>query len=129
MKMSGRYALGLYAGIGGALLLIAINAFTIPDSLKQAEKRDRLTAEAELEQIKAEQAKKIADSYSRNGIANFNELIISTYVLSNTPPVLDWQRTVDPTRKTYLYDKNRLCIGYAHQGKFYFVKYYEGVCD
>jgi hypothetical protein len=129
MKMSGRYALGLYAGIGGALLLIAINAFTIPDSLKQAEKRDRLTAEAELEQIKAEQAKKIADSYSRNGIANFNELIISNYVLSNTPPVLDWQRTVDPTRKTYLYDKNRLCIGYAHQGKFYFVKYYEGVCD
>ena len=129
MRMSGRYAPGLYAGVTGFLALVAINAFSIPDSLTQAALRDRITAEASIEQAKAEAAKKVADAYSRSAIANFDQLIISNYTLSNTPPRLDWRRTVDQSKKTIIYDKNRECVGYALGGKLYFIRYYEGVCD
>jgi hypothetical protein len=128
MKMSGRYAPGLYAGVTGILALAAINAFTIPDSLQQAKERDRLTTEAQLEQTKAEAAKKIADVYSKNGIANFDQLIIDGYTLSNQPPSLNW-KLIDPRKKTMIFDQYRQCAGYVHQGKFYFTRYYEGVCN
>ncbi len=128
MKISGRYSPGLYAGVTGFLLLVGINAFTIPNSLQQASVRSRLSAEAEREKTKAESAKKIADAYAQNAVANFHTLIVSDYILSNTPPRIDWRHTVDPTKKTVIYDKFRKCVGYAFQGHFYFIKYYEGVC-
>lgn len=127
MRMSGRYAPGLYAGVMGILGLVAINAFTIPNSLQQAAERDRITAKASLEQTKAEQAKKVADTYSKNAIANFDQLIIDGYTLSNTPPGLNW-KLIDPFKKTVIFDQHRQCAGYALQGKFYFTKYYQGVC-
>jgi hypothetical protein len=129
MKITGRYAPGLQAGIAGILLLVGINSFSIPSSFRKASEQDELRTEAELEQVKAETAKKISDAYAKNGVANFNQLLVSNYILSNTPPVLDWKRTVEPTKKTFIYDKNRQCVGYAKQGKFYFIKYYQGVCN
>ncbi len=129
MKISGRYSPGLYAGVTGFLLLIGINAFSIPDSLQQASVRDRLTAEAELEKTKAEATKKVADAYSKNAIANFDQLTVTDYTLSNTPPQMDWRHSVDPTKKTFVYDKYRRCTGYALNGKFFFVLYYSGVCN
>lgn len=129
MKISGRYSPGLYAGVTGILALVAINAFTIPDSLSQAKERSRIVAEAQLEQTKAEAAKKIADSYSKNALANVKSLIINNYTLSHTPPKMDWKNSVDPSRKTFIYDKNRLCVGYAFNGEFKFVLYYSGVCN
>jgi hypothetical protein len=128
MKISGRYSPGLYAGVTGFLLLVGINAFTIPSSLQQAHERERLTAEAETEQTKAETAKKVADAYARNAIANFDTLTVNDYILSNKPPRIDWRHTVDPTKKTVIYDKFRKCVGYAYQGQFFFILYYEGVC-
>jgi hypothetical protein len=129
MKISGRYSPGLYAGVTGFLLLVGINAFTISNSLQLATERDRLTSEAQLEQTKAEQAKKIADAYADNQITTFDTLTVSDYTLSNQPPRIDWSHTVDPTRKTIIYDKFRKCAGYAYQAKFYFTKHYEGVCN
>jgi hypothetical protein len=129
MKLSGRYSFGLSAGVSGFLLLMLINAFSIPDSLKQASEKDTYRTQAELEKVKAESTKKAADAYSQNGIANFEQLIISNYTLSNQPPAIDWNHTVDPTKKTFIFDKNRLCIGYAIKGQFYFTKYYQGVCN
>jgi hypothetical protein len=35
VKISGRYSPGLYAGVTGFLLLVAINALSIPEELKQ----------------------------------------------------------------------------------------------
>jgi len=128
MKISGRYSPGLYAGVTGFLLLVGINAFSIPDSLQQAQERDRITAEAAIEQTKAEQALKVADAYAKNAIANFDQLIIKDYTLNNTPPRINWHHTVNPTKKTIVFDQNRLCVGYALNGQFYFTKYYEGVC-
>ena len=128
MRMSGRYAPGLYAGVTGILALVAINAFTIPDSLNQAAERSRITADAQLEQTKAEAAKKVADTYSKNAIANFDQLIIDGYTLSNTPPGLNW-KLIDPFKKTVIFDQHRQCAGYALQGKFYFTRYYQGVCN
>jgi hypothetical protein len=129
MKLSGRYSFGLSAGVSGFLLLMLINAFSIPDSLKQASEKDTYRTQAELEKAKAESAKKAAEAYSKNGIANFEQLIISNYTLSNQPPRIDWNHTVDPSKKTFIFDKNRLCIGYAIKGQFYFTKYYQGVCN
>jgi hypothetical protein len=128
MKMSGRYAPGLYAGVTGILALVAINAFTIPSSLNAASERERINAEANLEQTKAEAAKKIADAYTQNAIANYEQLIIDGYTLNNTPPRLKW-KLIDPFKKTFIFDQYRQCAGYALQGKFYFTKYYEGVCS
>lgn len=129
MKISGRYSPGLYAGVTGFLLLVGINAFSIPDSLQQAKQHAQISAETELEKTKAEAAKKVADAYSKNAIANFDQLIISNYTRSNTPPRLDWRQTVDQSKKTIIYDKNRQCVGYALNGKFFFTLYYQGVCD
>ncbi len=130
MKISGRYSPGLYAGVTGFLLLIGINGFTIPDSMKQAKERDRMIAEAEIEKAKAEAAKKVADGYADNQIATFDTLTVNDYTLSNQPPRIDWNYTVDPTRKTLIYDKFRKCAGYAYKGKFFFIKYYsEEVCN
>ncbi len=130
MKISGRYRPGLYAGVTGFLLLVGINAFSIPASLQQAKERDRLSAEADLEKAKSEAAKKVADAYSENAIATFFQLTVNDYVLSNTPPRIDWQHTVDPSKKTFVYDRYRKCVGYAYKGKFFFIKYYsEEVCS
>ncbi|AFZ22296.1 hypothetical protein [Allocoleopsis franciscana] len=128
MKMSGRYAPGLYAGVTGILALVAINAFTIPSSLTAAAERERLNAEAQLEQAKAEAAKKVAEAYSQNAIASFDQLIIDGYTLNNKPPSLNW-KLIDPFKKTFIFDQSRQCVGYTLQGKFYFTKYYQGVCN
>ena len=128
MKMSGRYAPGLYAGVTGILALVAINAFSIPDSLQQAAERSRITANAQLEQTKAEAVKKVADAYSKNAIASFDQLIIDGYTLNNQPPSLNW-KLIDPFKKTFIFDQSRQCVGYTLQGKFYFTKYYERVCN
>ena len=128
MKMSGRYAPGLYAGVTGILALVAINAFSIPSSLNAAAERDRLNAEAALEQTKAEAAKKVASAYSQNAIATYEQLILDGYTLTNQPPRLNW-KLIDPFKKTILFDQSRQCAGYALQGKFYFTKYYKGVCQ
>jgi len=128
MKMSGRYSPGLYAGVTGILALVAINAFSIPSSLQQAAVRSRLTAEAQLEQTKAEAAKKVASAYSKNAIASFDQLIIDGYTLNNQPPSLNW-KLIDPFKKTFIFDQSRQCVGYTLQGKFYFTKYYERVCN
>lgn len=128
MKMSGRYSPGLYAGVTGILALVAINAFSIPGSLQQAAVRDRIIADAQLEQTKAEAAKKVADAYSSNAIASFDQLIIDGYTLNNQPPSLNW-KLIDPFKKTFIFDQSRQCVGYTLQGKFYFTKYYQGVCN
>ncbi len=83
----------------------------------------------EQEKSHAESAKAIADAYRKNQIATFDQLLISDYTLNNAPPRLDWRRSVDPTKKTYVYDRFRKCAGYAYQGKFYFTIYYRGVCE
>ncbi len=83
----------------------------------------------EAEKTQAQSAKAIADAYQKNQIATFETLTVNDYTLSNTPPRIDWRHTVDPNKKTIIYDRYRKCIGYAYQGKFYFTLYYKGVCD
>ncbi len=83
----------------------------------------------EREKTQAESARAIADAYRKNQIATFEQLQFKDYTLNSTPPRYDWQRSVDPTKKTYIYDQYRKCVGYAYRGKFYFTLYYKGVCD
>jgi hypothetical protein len=83
----------------------------------------------EQEKLQAESAKAIADAYKKNQIANFDQLIVSDYTLGQNPPRINWQHSVNPARKTFIYDRYRKCVGYALKGKFYFTVYYKGVCD
>jgi hypothetical protein len=83
----------------------------------------------EQEKLQAESASAIADAYQKNQIANFDQLIVSDYTLGQNPPRINWQRSVNPTKKTIIYDQYRRCVGYALNGKFFFTKYYTGVCD
>ena len=84
----------------------------------------------EQEKSQAQSESAIADACQKNQIANFDQLIVSNYTLNNTPPRLDWQRTVDPNKKTIIYDRYRKCIGHAYQGQFKFILYYKkGVCE
>ncbi len=80
------------------------------------------------EKSQAENARAIADAYRKNQIANFDQLIVNDYTLNSTPPRIDWQRSVDPSKKTIIYDQYRRCVGYALNGKFFFTFYYKGVC-
>lgn len=84
---------------------------------------------AQQEKSLAENAKAIADAYQKNQIAAFDQLIVNNYTLNNTPPQIDWQRTVDPSKKTLVYDQYRRCVGYALNGKFFFTLYYKGACE
>lgn len=84
---------------------------------------------AQRSRSEAENAKAIADAYRENQIAHFEQLIVNNYTLNNSPPRIDWQHSVDPSKKTYIYDRYRKCVGYALNGKFYFTLYYKGVCN
>ncbi len=83
----------------------------------------------ETEKAQAQSAKAIADAYAKNQVTTFEQLIVRDYTLNNTPPRIDWQHTVNPNTKTFIYDQYRRCVGYALNGKFYFTLYYQGVCN
>ena len=84
---------------------------------KQAEKQ-RITDQKEL-----------ADSANKNQIAQFDQLVITGYSLSKQPPNLDWKLNVDPAKKTFIYDKRRVCIGYALEGKLHFIATENTACN
>lgn len=90
--------------------------------------------EAEKARIKAEQervelAKDLADTYRENRIAPNDTLTVTDYTLNQTPPNIDWMTTVDPSKKVMVYDKNRLCIGYAQGGQLTFIITEPGACN
>lgn len=82
----------------------------------------------EREKTQAQSDKAIADAYQKNQIATFDSLIVNDYTLNNTPPRLDWKRSVNASEKTFIYDRHRKCVGYAKNGKFFFTLYYKGAC-
>jgi len=84
---------------------------------KQAEKQ-RITDQKEL-----------ADSANKNQIAQFDQLVITGYSLSKQPPNLDWKLNVDPAKKTFIYDKRRVCIGYALEGRLHFIATENTACN
>lgn len=91
--------------------------------------KSQLQANSGLEEQRAKSSKDVADAYQQNQVALFEQLIISNYTLSKNPPRLNWSRTVDPSKKTIVFDQHRRCIGYAQNSKFYFINYYQGVCN
>jgi hypothetical protein len=122
-----------FASLGG---LVIIASFTATDAILQQQswqeaqqQKAQLRANAELEQVKAEETKAIATAYERNQIANVESLIIRDYTLSDTPPVVEWQHVTDPSRKTLIYDQYRRCIGYALAGEFHFIQTNNRACE
>jgi hypothetical protein len=83
---------------------------------------------AEMQRVADE--KEIADNAAKNRIAQFDQLLLTNYELdAKKPPKLDWKRSVDPTKKTFIYDKNRLCIGNAENGTFNFISTDTTACN
>jgi hypothetical protein len=131
MKISGRYSPGLYAGVTGFLLLIGINAFSIPNSLKLSQEKDAYRSEAELEkarlnaqtEIDTERAKlqrQVADTYAENEVKSVETFSIWGYVDNpKQRPKVDFRAFPDPNQKVYIYDAANKCIGMVAQGRFY----------
>ena len=122
-----------FASLGG---LVVIASFTATDAILQQpswqesqQQKAQLKANADLEQTKAEETKAIAKAYERNQVANVESLIIRDYILSDTPPVVEWQYVTDPSRKTLIYDQYRRCIGYALGGEFTFIQINNQACE
>jgi hypothetical protein len=122
-----------FASLGGLVLIASFtttNAILQQQSWQEAQQQKaQLKANADLEQVKAEETKAIAKAYERNQIANFDSLIIRDYTLSDTPPVVEWQYVTDPTRKTMIYDQYRRCIGYALNGQFHSIQTDHQACE
>ncbi|HEY9876863.1 MAG TPA: hypothetical protein V6D29_00345 [Leptolyngbyaceae cyanobacterium] len=86
-------------------------------------------ARIEAEKKRVEMTRELADTYKENHIADTPTLTVTDYVLNPDPPLIDWNTSVDPTKKTLIYDKNRLCIGYAQSGQLHFVLTTPGACN
>ncbi|KAM3105301.1 hypothetical protein [Phormidesmis sp. 146-33] len=83
---------------------------------------------AEMQRVADE--KEIADNAAKNRIAQFNQLLLTNYELdAKKPPKLDWKRSIDPKKKTFIYDKNRLCVGNAENGTFNFISIDTTACN
>jgi hypothetical protein len=83
----------------------------------------------EAEKTQAESTKAIADAYQKNQVATFDTLTVNDYTLNNTPPRIDWQHTVDPRKKTLIFDRYRKCVGLRLSRKVLFTLYYKGACN
>lgn len=100
------------AGSAAALAALLINACL------DASKNVAAFQQKEAEKSRIETAKELADFAAKNQIARFEKLVVKDYDLSPKPPRLDWNRTVDPGQKTFIYDRNRICVGHAYDGRF-----------
>lgn len=119
-------------GIGSILWLQFVKAQNDNKFWAEAEgAKAQLQAQTNLQEAQARAAKQIADAYAKNQIAHFEQLIVQGYTLTDNaePPQVDWQRSVHPNRKTYIYSQDKVCVGYAYKGRFYFIRYYPGVCS
>lgn len=121
---------GSFVGLG-ALALVTTGKAAYEQSVWSDTERSKtdLQAIAKVENVQAQTSKDVADAYAKNQVAHFDQLIVRGYVLKNIPPRVDWQHSVNPNKKTFIYDQYRRCVGYAHKGRFYFVKHYQGVCN
>jgi hypothetical protein len=117
-------------GIATIALLSTVKARSEHEIWANTERsKVQLHSKADLEQTRAKTTKDIADSYSTHQVTTFRQLIIKGYTFSHKPPQLNWKYSVDKSQKTLIYDQYRRCVGYAYQGKFYFVKYYTKACQ
>ena len=91
--------------------------------------KSEIRLSGELEKTKAEVSREIADAYRKNQIGSFNQIEITDYVYSSTPPNLDWNHNVDPNTLTIVLDQYRRCVGVAHKGTYIHAYKDPGVCQ
>lgn len=108
------------------IVLVGVFAsFIIPkiDEMRDWRTSQKLIAQqdqaAEIQRRNIERQREIADAAEENQIADIEELIVQNYVANpEQDPQIDWVTSVDPTRKTMIYDKYKACVGYALNGVF-----------
>jgi hypothetical protein len=110
----------------GALLLIAVLA-TI--AATDASNGDKAFREKQSEKQRIQDQKEIAETARKNRVAQFEQLIVNNYDLSPSPPKLDWSKVVDPKVKSVIFDRNRICIGVAFEGKLDSITTNAKACD
>lgn len=123
MKPPSLKAIGL---VNGVVFVGVIASFLIPqiDKVRDWRASEKLIAQqdqaAEIQRRNIERAKELADTASANQIATVPELIVQGYVAApGQQPDVDWNHSVDPNTKTFIYDQYRACIGFAYEGQFY----------
>lgn len=119
-------------GIGSILWLQFFKAHSDNTLWAQTEgAKAQLQAQTNFQEAQVQAAKQVADAYAKNQIANFDQLIVQGYTFTDNadPPKVNWQRSLHPDRKTFIYSQDKVCVGYAHKGQFYFIRYYPGACQ
>ncbi len=117
---------GRIVGLSSVVGLLAIAFIAMNGAAQQHQRwqevekqKAELEARAELEQTNAELTKKTAEAYRKNQVVSPDTLIVRDYTSNtHTPPSLDWQHSVDPGKKTFIYDQYRNCVGFALGGRF-----------
>lgn len=133
MRIGNKFQVVTAASVVGlvaiALLSTGHSSLKFANWWRSEESKSRFEANSEIDKTQAESSKKTADAYQKNRVAQFNQVVLSNYVLNDNPPKVDWWNSVNRSEKTYVYDKYKTCVGYAFEGKFYFVKYLTKVCN
>jgi hypothetical protein len=143
MSFTGRYRVGLYAGIFGAIAMAIIHSLSTPQSMANAQRRDdyrasvalqkeRIQAEGAIERERAQQTRLNADIYRENNVRQIETLSITGYTDNpDIPPELDPRLFADPSKKVFIFDGANACVGYWQQKNFYWrhTKGNESVCD
>ena len=120
--------------------LLFVGSFSIGTALNQNQvwqateaEKAQLKAQSTIEQTKAEETRRIADSYSKNQVATYSSLTLQNYTYNPKkppkPPADFWVYSVDPSRRTLILDRFRRCIGNAYQGQFTFLANDQQACE
>ena len=106
-----------------------IAATLLPSFVKNVQLTQQTQSSLALEKHRVELATETANLYREKGVANFDSMVALDYAYQpGKPPEMDWERSFDPTKRTLLYDKDRICVGSVYAGKFYFIDQYPETC-
>lgn len=121
---------------GSVACLLLVGAISLRDAMagsiyhsRASEALEAEEARVRAEQARAELAAELAETYRDNAIAQFDQFIITDYLLGSSPPAMDWSTVVDPGQRTMIFDQTRTCIGYAEAGQFFFINQHPEACQ
>ena len=130
MHLTGRYAVGIYFGIGGLAAIALIASVSVPDDVKLALHQSQIERSAALERAKLKQqtetereqarlARQRADTYANSEVLDAATFSIWGYTDNpKIPPKLDY-RAFNPTGAYKIFDGTGKCIGWVIDREFY----------
>lgn len=140
VKITGRYRIGLYGGIGCGILAAVIQLTTNLPAVIQFKAKQEIAQQTEIEKLQmqaetdikteeAKQQKRQATSFSENEVNPVKTFSLWGYVDNpRKKPRIDFRAFPKSSQKVYIFDASNRCIGYVQSKKFYWKYHYKGIC-